>query len=162
MEDNRPGRKAPGGTARASGTPPPRRRTGGISRWTVGGCALTARSPRRQSLIADELPDGLVVADDAGRVVVFNRAAARLTGIAAEEAIGKYVYDVLPLQGRGQPRLVDVRRPVQRPCHQVQAPRAQPVPWRRHRAAGQRGLRARVLVSVGYAVTPALARCAAW
>ena len=48
--------------------------------------------------MADELPDGLVVADDAGRVVVFNRAAARLTGIAAEEAIGKYVYDVLPFR----------------------------------------------------------------
>jgi hypothetical protein len=39
-----------------------------------------------------------VVADDAGRVVVFNRAAARLTGIAAEEATGKYVYDVLPFR----------------------------------------------------------------
>ena len=39
-----------------------------------------------------------MVADDAGRVVVFNRAAARLTGIAAEEAIGKYVYDVLPFR----------------------------------------------------------------
>jgi PAS domain S-box-containing protein len=49
-------------------------------------------------MLADELPDGLVVADDAGRVVVFNRAAARLTGIAAEEAIGKYVYDVLPFR----------------------------------------------------------------
>jgi signal transduction histidine kinase len=49
-------------------------------------------------MIADELPDGLVVADEVGRVVVYNRAAARLTGIAAEEAIGKYVYDVLPLR----------------------------------------------------------------
>jgi PAS domain S-box-containing protein len=47
------------------------------------------------SLIADELPDGLVVADETGRVVVFNRAAARLTGIAAEEAVGKFVSDVL-------------------------------------------------------------------
>jgi hypothetical protein len=51
-----------------------------------------------QSLIADELPDGLVIADETGRVVVFNRAAARLTGIAAAEAIGKYVYDVLPFR----------------------------------------------------------------
>jgi signal transduction histidine kinase len=48
--------------------------------------------------MADELPDGLVVADDVGRVVVYNRAAVRLTGIAAEEAIGKYVYDVLPFR----------------------------------------------------------------
>jgi hypothetical protein len=49
-------------------------------------------------MTADDLPDGLVVADDAGRVVVFNRAAVRLTGIAAEQAIGKYVYDVLPFR----------------------------------------------------------------
>jgi hypothetical protein len=48
--------------------------------------------------MADELPDGLVVADDAGRVVVFNRSAVRLTGIAATDAIGKYVYDVLPFR----------------------------------------------------------------
>jgi hypothetical protein len=48
--------------------------------------------------MTDELPDGLVVADDAGRVVVFNRAAVRLTGIAAEQAVGKYVYDVLPFR----------------------------------------------------------------
>ena len=60
---------------------------------------LTARElAEAQALLADELPDGLVVADDVGRVVVFNRAAARLTGIAAEEATGKYVYDVLPFR----------------------------------------------------------------
>ncbi len=60
---------------------------------------LTAKSladPR--PLTADELPDGLVVADDAGRVVVYNRAAARLTGIAATDVIGKYVFDVLPFR----------------------------------------------------------------
>ena len=54
--------------------------------------------PGAEELTADELPDGLVVADDAGRVVVFNRAAARLTGLATEEAIGKYVFDVLPFR----------------------------------------------------------------
>ena len=72
-----------------------------ISRGTLPGGTgpLTARElAEAQSLLADELPDGLVVADDAGRVVVFNRAAARLTGIAAEEATGKYVYDVLPFR----------------------------------------------------------------
>jgi signal transduction histidine kinase len=49
-------------------------------------------------LMADELPDGLVVADDMGRVIVFNRAAARLTNTAAEEALGKLVNDVLPFR----------------------------------------------------------------
>ena len=34
-------------------------------------------------VLADDLPDGLVIADHAGRVAVFNRAAARLTGISA-------------------------------------------------------------------------------
>jgi PAS domain S-box-containing protein len=70
----------------------------------VGGIPAVSPSPLAQSLMAaqalmaDELPDGLVVADDAGRVVVFNRAAARLTGTAAEEAVGKFVFDVLPFR----------------------------------------------------------------
>jgi PAS domain S-box-containing protein len=80
VEDNRPGRVTPAGSARADRMPTP---------LTPGALADA------QELIADELPDGLVVADDTGRVVVFNRAAARLTGLAAEEAIGKYVFDAL-------------------------------------------------------------------
>ena len=80
MEDNRPGRVTPAGSARADGMPTP---------LTPGALADA------QALIADELPDGLVVADDTGRVVVFNRAAARLTGLAAEQAIGKYIFDAL-------------------------------------------------------------------
>jgi hypothetical protein len=71
----------------------------GSAATAVAPAPLTARSlAGAQTLIADELPDGLVVADDAGRVVVFNRAAVRLTGIAAEQAIGKYVNDVLPFR----------------------------------------------------------------
>ena len=104
MESNRPGRRATGGSGRASGMPgaTPAERPAPVSpRGPLPGGAgpLTARElAEAQSLLADELPDGLVVADDAGRVVVFNRAAARLTGIAAEEATGKYVYDVLPFR----------------------------------------------------------------
>jgi signal transduction histidine kinase len=49
-------------------------------------------------VLADDLPDGLVIADRAGRVAVFNRAAARLTGISPAEALGRDVRDVLPLQ----------------------------------------------------------------
>jgi len=60
----------------------------------TGAQSLTAA----QGLMADELPDGLVVADDMGRVIIFNRAAGRLTSIAAEEAIGKFVSDVLPFR----------------------------------------------------------------
>ena len=47
---------------------------------------------------ADDLPDGLVVADHLGRIVVFNHAAARLTGIAALNALGRDVRQVLPLR----------------------------------------------------------------
>jgi len=49
-------------------------------------------------IFADELPDGVVVADEAGRIVVFNRAAGRLTKLDPREVIGKFVFDVLPLQ----------------------------------------------------------------
>jgi signal transduction histidine kinase len=49
-------------------------------------------------VFADELPDGVVVADEAGRIVVFNRIAARLTGLDPAEVIGKFVFDVLPLR----------------------------------------------------------------
>ena len=49
-------------------------------------------------IFADELPDGTVVADEVGRIVVFNRAAARLTGLDPAEVIGKFVFDVLPLR----------------------------------------------------------------
>jgi signal transduction histidine kinase len=52
----------------------------------------------------DDLPDGLVIADHAGRIIVFNQAATRLTGVAALDAIGQDIRAVLPLQdteGRG-------------------------------------------------------------
>ena len=77
-----------------------------VRRGMPGGQAsMTARDPMTavagdagSRLPADELPDGLVVADDSGRIVVFNRAAGRLTGIPAEEALGKLVFDVLPFR----------------------------------------------------------------
>jgi signal transduction histidine kinase len=49
-------------------------------------------------VFADELPDGVVVADEVGRIVVFNRVAGRLTGLEPAEVIGKFVFDVLPLR----------------------------------------------------------------
>jgi signal transduction histidine kinase len=49
-------------------------------------------------VIADELPDGLVIADEAGRVTVFNQAAAHLTDVDPAVALGKDLFDVLPLR----------------------------------------------------------------
>ncbi len=45
---------------------------------------------------ADDLPDGLVIADCKGKITVFNRAAARLTGISPALAVGRDVRQVLP------------------------------------------------------------------
>jgi signal transduction histidine kinase len=62
---------------------------------------------------ADDLPDGLVVADHAGRIMVFNHAASRLTGIAPLNALGRDVRQVLPLrdgEGRGWWACVDPYR----------------------------------------------------
>ncbi|MGW8995148.1 ATP-binding protein [Streptomyces zhihengii] len=46
----------------------------------------------------DDLPDGLVVADESGRVVCFNEAAARITAVARADAIGAPLEHALPLE----------------------------------------------------------------
>jgi PAS domain S-box-containing protein len=61
-------------------------------------------APRLPGLFSpDDLPDGLIVADAAARIVLFNAAAARLTGIKAWAALGRDFRDVLPLNdGEGR------------------------------------------------------------
>ncbi|MFI9240114.1 ATP-binding protein [Streptomyces cinnamoneus] len=49
-------------------------------------------------LHADDLPDGLVVADAAGRVTCFNAAAARITAVHPAEALGRPLESALPLE----------------------------------------------------------------
>ncbi|MEV6108240.1 ATP-binding protein [Streptomyces sp. NPDC051940] len=46
----------------------------------------------------DDLPDGLVVADETGRVICFNAAAARITASTPAEALGRPVDEALPLE----------------------------------------------------------------
>lgn len=48
----------------------------------------------------DDLPDGVVVADDSGAVVIVNVAAERLLGLPSDELIGKDLGSVLPLVDR--------------------------------------------------------------
>ncbi|MFJ4618698.1 ATP-binding protein [Streptomyces sp. NPDC088812] len=46
----------------------------------------------------DDLPDGLVVADEHGHVVCFNAAAERITAVPAAEALGRRLDKALPLE----------------------------------------------------------------
>ena len=83
--------------ASGAATPTPNRETtdgrdSGISPLPEGPV------PIGSLIFADELPDGVVVADEVGRIIVFNRVAARLTGLDPAEVIGKFVFDVLPLR----------------------------------------------------------------
>src|SRR5690242_18647829 len=73
------------------------------------GPAAAAPSPNGEpahglALLADDLPDGLVVADAEGQVVALNRAAERVLGRAAADVVGHDIREALPLQdtdGRG-------------------------------------------------------------
>jgi PAS domain S-box-containing protein len=47
---------------------------------------------------ADDLPDGLIMADRTGRILLVNRAACRLTGVTRERAVGGDIRDVFPLR----------------------------------------------------------------
>jgi len=83
--------------ASGTATPTPNRETAdgrdsGISPLPEGPV------PIGSLIFADELPDGVVVADEVGRIIVFNRVAARLTALDPAEVIGKFVFDVLPLR----------------------------------------------------------------
>jgi PAS domain S-box-containing protein len=82
---------------RGAATPTPNRETtDGRDSGTSPACEGPV--PLGSLILADELPDGVVVADEVGRIIVFNRVAARLTGLDQAEVIGKFVFDVLPLR----------------------------------------------------------------
>jgi signal transduction histidine kinase len=79
----------------AGGTGGPRRSGG--PQWP-GDLPLPADGLGPGDLLsADELPDGLVVADECGRIVIFNRAAERLTGLGADQALLRDLVAALPL-----------------------------------------------------------------
>ncbi|WNM34064.1 ATP-binding protein [Streptomyces sp. Li-HN-5-11] len=75
------------GTGRAPGTPDARRPP-----------ATGHGAPAGLGIDPDDLPDGLVIADEHGRVVCFNAAAARITAVPAEEALGQRLEKALPLE----------------------------------------------------------------
>ena len=47
------------------------------------------------SIILDSIADGVFTVDENMRITYFNRAAERITGIARQQAIGQYCFDVL-------------------------------------------------------------------
>jgi signal transduction histidine kinase len=46
----------------------------------------------------DDLPDGLVIADETGEVVCFNTAAARITALRPQDVLGRPLQQALPLE----------------------------------------------------------------
>ncbi|QUX24537.1 MULTISPECIES: sensor histidine kinase [Nocardiopsis] len=62
--------------------------------WDVDD-TVTGHAP----LHADDLPDGVVVADARGRVILYNAQAAQLTGIPAADALRRDFRAALPLVG---------------------------------------------------------------
>ncbi|MGW5231359.1 ATP-binding protein [Streptomyces nodosus] len=75
----------------------------GTSRAPEARDASRAPAPRCDDLAGlglepDDLPDGLVIADEQGRVICFNAAAARITAVPAAEALGLRLEQVLPLE----------------------------------------------------------------
>jgi len=67
-------------------------------REAVMAVSAAGDAPPAAMVCPDDLPDGLVIADHAGRVAVFNRAAERLTGVSLAQALGRDVSQVLPLR----------------------------------------------------------------
>lgn len=60
--------------------------------------SVPGAGPGGGALDPDDLPDGLVVADETGRVICFNAAAARITAVPRADALGRPVEHALPLE----------------------------------------------------------------
>lgn len=60
--------------------------------------AGSATDPYQLGIDPDDLPDGLVVADEHGRVICFNAAAARITALRPADALGRPMEQALPLE----------------------------------------------------------------
>ncbi|MEU0987519.1 ATP-binding protein [Streptomyces sp. NPDC005953] len=65
---------------------------------THGRSVRPSADPEVFGIDPDDLPDGLVVADETGRVICFNKAAVRITAVARTEAIGRPLETALPLE----------------------------------------------------------------
>jgi PAS domain S-box-containing protein len=72
---------------------------------------IVKNSEQRLGQIIDFLPDPTWVIDSAGKVVTWNRAMEKLTGVAAADMVGKGNYEyALPFYGERRPVLIDLVR----------------------------------------------------
>ncbi len=79
-----------------------------ISASKTGEIALK-ESERRLANIIDFLPDATFVIDKAGRVIAWNRAIEKMTGLKAEQILNKGDYEyALPFYGVSRPMLIDM------------------------------------------------------
>ncbi|MER5905363.1 ATP-binding protein [Streptomyces mirabilis] len=62
------------------------------------GAGLGSEPGDELGIDPDDLPDGLVIADENGRVIRFNAAAARITAVPAAAALGRHLESALPLE----------------------------------------------------------------
>ncbi|ANW21028.1 sensor histidine kinase [Streptomyces clavuligerus] len=86
--------------------PPPGVPDGAVTASAAGPRAVCGGSRDRTGvdlglgpgLDPDDLPDGLVVVDEGGRVICFNAAAARIAAVRAGDVIGRPLEKALPLE----------------------------------------------------------------
>ncbi|MEU8620425.1 ATP-binding protein [Streptomyces sp. NPDC048623] len=90
-------RPAPGAAAYRNPGSPSRTDQGSGSRTDQSPGAAPAPGPGL-GIDPDDLPDGLVVADETGRVVCFNAAAGRITAVPPAAALGRPLDEALPLE----------------------------------------------------------------
>ncbi|GAA1315984.1 ATP-binding protein [Streptomyces sanglieri] len=68
----------------------------------AGGAGGAAENPEPgvfdMGIDPDDLPDGLAVADETGRIICFNAAATRITAVPRAAALGRALEHVLPLE----------------------------------------------------------------
>lgn len=63
-----------------------------------GIATITTVADADGAIDPDDLPDGLVIADETGRVICFNSAAARITAVPRAAALGRPLERALPLE----------------------------------------------------------------
>ena len=85
-------------------------------KWTE---AALRDSERRMADIINLLPDPTLVIDQTGRIQFWNRALEDLTGVRADQMLGRGDYEyAIPFYGERRPILIDI---VRLPEHQIEA-----------------------------------------